>query len=319
MIPSKSKIAIIGSGANGLATALMLVEKGINPNLITIFSSNIDDTTSHRSGAILSTASVLEKIDPELEKIYDEINLETFKVWQNIHQGKIFKKLQNGIKKVKAYFGAEKEWGTIETDSGLDIFVKNGLIPPPELVQIKFGERLNLMRRYDSYYFNTYRLMRGLFDYVSNDFKIKIVKREIQDYDELINNETFDYIFNCAGLSNQKKFNFDKDILPIGGHIITLKHQNIHEFDYVIYSHYIHKEDIGKYNYTNAPLFYLMLKTDDNNFSGLLGGSLLNNYEGGDQKKDEGEFKEILRRTLEIFGEDLQKHFIKSSPVKPKF
>ena len=45
--------------------------------------------------------------------------------------GKIFQKLRFGIKKVKAYFGAEKDYGCIETDSGLDIdalrIVANGV------------------------------------------------------------------------------------------------------------------------------------------------------------------------------------------------
>ncbi len=284
----------------------MLVHEGIDPTKITIFTKNDSDTTSHRSGAILSTASVLERIDPELEKIYNEVNIETFKFWEKIHQGKIFQKLRFSIKKVKAYFGAEKEYGCIETDSGLDIFVNHGLIPKPELVRMRFGSTENLMRKYDSYYFNTYRLMKNMNEYVREDFGIPVVLREINDFETLAE-EGFEYIFNCTGVQNLTKFNYDSDILPIGGHIITLKNQKISDFDYVIYSHYIHKEDVGKYTHTNAPLFYLMLKTDDKTYSGLLGGSLLNNYEGGDKEKDEFEYKQILRRTLEIFGEDPNK------------
>lgn len=249
----------------------------------------------------------MEKIDPVLEKIYNEVNIETFKFWEKIHNGLIFQKLRFAIKKVKAYFGAEKEYGCIETDSGLDIFVENGLIPKPELVRLKFGNTENLMWKYDSYYFNTYRLMKTLNEYVREDFKIQFINREVKEFEEL-SQEGFDYIFNCSGVENLVKFNFDADILPIGGHIVTIKNQKISDFDYVIYSHYIHKEDVGKYTHTNAPLFYLMLKTDDKTFSGLLGGSLLNNYDGGDIEKDEFEYKQILRRTLEIFGEDPEKY-----------
>lgn len=289
----------------------MLIHEGIPESSIKIFTKNDSDTTSHRSGAILSTASVLEKIDPVLEKLYNEVNIETFKFWEKINQGKIFQKLRFAIKKIKAYFGAEKDYGCIETDSGLDIFVDHGLIPKPEIVRMRFGSTENLMRKYDSYYFNTYRLMKILNEYVRDDFAVPIVKREINDFEDLAT-EGFEYIFNCTGVENMTKFNFDSDILPIGGHIVTLKNQKISDFDYVIYSHYIHKEDVGKYTHTNAPLFYMMLKTDDKSFSGLLGGSLINNYEGEDKERDEFEYKQILRRTLEIFGEDPKKFLIMS-------
>ncbi len=305
-IQNTPKIAILGSGAIGLATALLLIHKGIPSTNIKILTKNDKDSTSHRSGAILSTASVLEKIDPELEKIYYDINIDTFKIWEKIHNGEIFQKLQYTIKKIKAYFGAEKEYGCIETDSGLDIFVDNGLIPKPELIRLKFGNTENLMRKYDSYYFNTFRLMKCLNEYIREDFKIPIDIKEVNEFESLVE-EGYEYIFNCTGVENLNKFNFDTDILPIGGHIVTVKNQKISDFDYVIYSHYIHKEDIGKYNIINAPLFYFMLKTDDKTFSGLLGGSLLNNYDGGDKEKDEYEYKQILKRTLEIFGEDPNK------------
>jgi len=284
----------------------MLIHNGIISSSLKIFTNDDSDTTSHRSGAILSTASVLDKIDPVLERIYNDVNIQTFKYWEKIHQGKLFQKLRYAIKKVKAYFGAEKEYGCIETDSGLDIFVDHGLIPKPELVRVKFGSSENLMRKYDSYYFNTYRLMKIMNEYIREDFSVPVIIKEITDFQSLAN-EGYDFIFNCTGVENLTKFNFDSDILPIGGHIVTLKNQKISEFDYVIYSHYIHKEDVGKYTHTNAPLFYMMLKTDDKTFSGLLGGSLLNNYEGGDKEKDEFEYKQILRRTLEIFGEDPNK------------
>jgi hypothetical protein len=290
-----------------------LVNQGINPENIKIYSKDTEDSTSHRSGAILSTASVLEKIDEKLEKIWDQINIDTFKFWKRVNEGEVFSKLQEGIRKVKAYFGAEKEYGTIETDSGLDMFVKEKLIPEPQLVNVKFGDTYNLMRKYDSYYFNTFKLMRALNEYIINDFKIQIIQKEIFNYEDEEISES-DYIFNCSGLANKDAFNNDKDILPIAGHIVTLKGQKIYDFDYVIYSHYIHKEDVGKYTYENAPLFYYMLKTDDKNFTGIFGGSLINNYSGGDFDKDECEYKGILRRAFEIFGQNSHASFNKLLP-----
>lgn len=309
---------------------MLLVTHGIKPENIKIYSKDFEDSTSHRSGAILSTASVLEKIDEKLEKIWDKINIDTFKFWELVNEGEVFPKLKEGVKKVKAYFGAEKEYGTIETDSGLDLFVKEKLIPEPELVKVKFGDTLNLMRKYDSFYFNTFKLMRGLNDYIRNDFKIEMIKQEIKNFEELSES---DYIFNCSGVTNENMLSSDKDIMPIAGHIVTLKGQKIYDYDYIIYSHYIHKEDVGKYTYENAPLFYYMLKTDDKNFTGIFGGSLINNYSGGEIEKDEAEYKGVLRRAFEIFGEekndsfkkllpseDDKKLFDKKYPVgKPKF
>jgi hypothetical protein len=312
----ESKIAIIGAGCNGCKTALLLIEKGVSPENIEIFSDDLEWTTSHRSGAILSTASVLEEIRPELKKIYDDINVNSFTTWDDIEKGKRFPKLQKGIQKVKAYFGAEKDYGTIVTDSGLDILCEKGLIPQPELVYVKFKNQLNLMKKYDSFYFNTYKLMKGFYDILFNDFKIKLTRKKLNSFNEIP--DEYKLVFNCSGLSNSKDLRQDEDIYPIGGHIVTLRNQEIKKFNYVIYSHYIAKEDIGKYNYSNAPLFYLMLKTDDESFSGLLGGSLMDNYSGGDQKIDEKEYQEILKRTLEIFGENKEDVF-KKNQMKPKF
>ena len=296
------KIAIIGGGANGLSTVLNLIERGADPKNIEIFTEKTEDTTSYRSGAILSTASVLDVIDPKLEKLYWDINLITFNVWKAINDGVIWPKLAKGVKPVKAYFGAEKEYGCIETDSGLDIFVDLNLIPKPELVYLKFNNTYNLMRKYNSYYFNAYKLMNALYEMVRDDYKVKINIKKVEKYAEI--DKRFDIIFNCTGVTNKIEGEKDKDILPIAGHLVTLKGQPIKDFDYIIYSHYIYKEDVGKYKYHEAPLFYFMLKTDDVSYGGLLGGTLLNNYTGGDQEKDEKEYKGILRRALEIFGED---------------
>lgn len=193
------------------------------------------------------------------------------------------------------------------------MFVKEKLIPEPELVKVKFGDRLNLMRKYDSFYFNTFKLMRGLNDYIRNDFKIKMIQKEVKDYEEL---KEFDYIFNCTGIANRDLLNKDKHIVPIAGHIVTIKGQKIYDFDYIIYTHYIHKEDVGKYNYHNAPLFYYMLKTDDKNYTGIFGGSLIDNYSGGDNEKDEVEYKGVLRRAYEIFGEEKNSDFKKLLPTE---
>jgi hypothetical protein len=301
LLTSGRKVAVVGAGCIGCATVLTLINKGVKPENIQIYTTKMEDTTSHRSGAILSTASILEKIDTELEMMFDDININTFKMWDLIEKGEKYSKLKEGVQRIKAYFGAEKEWGTIETVSGLDIFVEHKLIPPPELVKVKFGNRLNLMRKYDSFYFNPYKLMRAFYDYILNDYKIKVNIGEVTDFTKL---EAV-IIFNCTGISNM---NNDSDIVPLAGHIITLKHQDITKFDYIIYTHYIHEEDVGKYTFENAPLFYYMLKTDDCSYTGLLGGSFVPNYYGGDDEIDQREYKGILRRTLEIFGQDHKKY-----------
>lgn len=305
------KIAVIGAGANGCATVLKLVERGVDPKMIEVFCDNMTDTTSHRSGAILSTASIIDPINPEYERTYEEINVDSFLEWEKIYKGKVFPKLREGVTPVKGYFGAEKEWGTIETDSGLDIFVAKGIIPPPELVYVKFKNRYNLMRKYNTYYFNTYKLMRGFYDMIQNDLKIKINFGTLKSFEEI--SPEFKLVFNCAGVENNNNLQKDDDILPIGGHIITLKHQDMSQFDYIIYTHYIYEEDKGKVSYADAPLFYFMLKTDEVSFGGLLGGSLMNNYTGGNEEIDEKEYKGVMRRTFEIFGENPRK-FIKLNP-----
>ena len=231
-----NKIAIVGAGCNGCKTALLLLEKGVRPENIEIFCDDLEDTTSHRSGAIMSTASVLEEIPPELQKIYDEINIDSFLSWDEIEKGKKFPKLKEGVLRVKAYFGAEKEYGTIVTDSGLDILCEKGLIPQPQLVYVKFKDRFNLMKKYESFYFNTFKLMRGFYDMLFNDYKIKLNKVKLDNFNEI--SEKFGIVFNCSALSNKAHLRNDDDIYPIGGHIVTLKGQDIKNFDYVIYSHY---------------------------------------------------------------------------------
>lgn len=296
----EKKIAVLGGGCMGCATVLMLLEKGVDPKNIEIICEDTVNIASNRSGAMLSSASMLETLEPNIKKLFDDIQIDSFLMWEQIHKGKRLKKLQEAILDVKAYFGAEDEWGTIHTDSGLDVFVEKGLMPKPELVYVKFGDKYNKMNKYDCYYFNTYKLMKAFYDIIENDNKIRITKKRIESFSEI--NSSFNVVFNCTGLGNQTHFKKDPDIHPIGGHIITLKNQEIHKFNYVLYSHYICQEDVGKYNYTNAPLFYFMLKTDGSSYGGLLGGSLMGNYAGGDSLIDEKEFKGVMRRTLEIFG-----------------
>jgi hypothetical protein len=300
------KIAVIGTGTNGCGTILKLIERGVDPRNIEVFTDNMDDSTSHRSGAILSTASILDPINPHLEKLYDDINVNTFVNWDNIEKGILFPKLKEGVQRVKAYFGAEKEWGTIVTDSGLDMFVQKGLIPQPELVYLKFKNRLNLMRKYESFYFNTFKLMRAYHDIIKNDYGIKIHMGKLKSFSEI--DSSFNLIFNCSALGNNDLLKQDEDIHPIAGHIVTLQHQNMKKFDYIIYSHYIYEEDKDKgIPFHEAPLFYFMLKTDDVTFGGLLGGSFHPNYIGGDDELDEREYRGVMRRTYEIFGEDSEK------------
>lgn len=297
------KIGVVGAGCVGCATVLTLIEKGVDPNNIEIFTEKLENLTSHKSGAFLSTASVLEEVTMDLKQLYDDLHIDSYNTWDKIEKGEIFPKLQEGVLRIKAYFGAEKEWGAICTDSGMDIFVNNGMIPPPELVYLKFQERQNLFRKYDSFYFNTFKLMRAFYKLI-DDYKIKINLDKIEHFSKI--DTKFGVIFNCTGLSNMTTFNKDEDILPIAGHIITLRNQEIKKFKYVIYTHYIPKEDIGKYSYTNSPLFYFMPKTDGETYSGLLGGSFYHHYHGGDENIDEKEYKGVMRRTMEIFGQDAE-------------
>ncbi len=49
-----------------------------------------------------------------------------------------------------------------------------------------------------------------------------------------------------------------------------------------------------------------MPKTDDKSFFGLLGGSFVKDYHGGDKQLDKKEFNGVIRRTLEIYGENTE-------------
>ena len=280
-IPKTEKIIVLGAGCVGLYTAIVLYKNGYSN--VEIVAEKTEDLASHNCGAIYSAASMLAKLDDDMRKYAEEIFVGSYVVCKDILLGKHFID-KNGITEIDGYFGDEPEVGAVYTNSGMDIIVEKGLIPPPETVNLKLGNQMNRMRKYRCIYFHPFLLMNN-FNEILKKSNISIRKAKITNFNEMNSN----YIFNCSGLGS-RNLKSDNDVLHVLGHVIHLRNQNLIKLNYYIYTHYITQNDIGKYNHDKSPLLYFMPKTDNKSITGIIGGSYITNSEGKDNELNKKEY-----------------------------
>lgn len=306
LIKKGEKVAVIGSGIIGLSTAALLVESGVKPSNIRVYTESLDltTTTSFGSGAIFS-AMVKDKTR---RNDFDEILLNTFKFWYKIknsneNNGKSkfpWNKLAKHYELTDFYCGAEKEVGFIDSDPGISPVIKAGLLPAEEIVTMKFKTgKSHKMKKVKTYFFQTYDLLKDLFSELV-DLGVVFVEKKITSPETQITENT---IFNCtgAGCRNVVPHFIDK-FFPLTGHMILLNtnHDNNSNknknFNYIVLSLYKPTKD------SEAEYFIFMPKKGSG-FDGVFGGSKIPNYYGGDEKLDQQNYASIIRRARDVYGE----------------
>src|SRR5581483_1579996 len=120
------------------------------------------------------------------------------------------------------------------------------------------------------------------------ELKISIKKAEINSWDEVSDS----IIFNCSGMS-AKKLTGDNRIVPVQGHLVTLKNQpNIEQLQYMINVRVTMFDLKGK---PRDELIYFAPKNE-----GILGITFLRGVES--ENSNLHEFDRLLQRSRDFFG-----------------
>ena len=162
------------------------------------------------------------------------------------------------------------------------------LIELPHKVTIDFGNGKSYsVMNYTTIFINSSVMMQELYRNVQ-ELGIKLVRAEVESFEsveELV-------IFNCAGMG-AKKLTGDKRIIPVQGHLITLKNQpHLEQLQYMI------NVKVTMLNAKGLPrdeLIYYAPKE-----SGILGITFLRGQDS--LTANQHEFDRLLERCQNFFG-----------------
>ncbi len=202
------RIAIIGAGCYGLLTAITLARKEYSVRIVAQDTQNIP---SHKAAGFFfprpRKSSTLQE-----SNIFKKLGMESYMVYQQIING-AHPFIKSGPKLLPGYFG-------LDIDPGFAPYITQGLVAPPEKVTIDFGNGKTYdALEYNTVFINSAEIMEELQRNI-DALGILITKQAITDFSEL--DESI--IFNCAGLGAKKLAN-DNRMVPVQGHLITLKNQ----------------------------------------------------------------------------------------------
>jgi len=195
------------------------------------------------------------------------------------------------------YTGAEKEFGLIDTDPGIEAIINAGLAKKEEILKIKFKEtgKEHLVKRVKTYFYQVYWLLVTLTENLKK-LKVNFVEKNVTSVGEEIKEN---FIFNCCGIGSRDILKVsDKKVFALCGHMIHLNEEEndkIKKLNYIILTNYKASKD-AKTEY----FIYMPKKGKD--FKGVLGGTLIPHYEGGLEYLDYTEYHGIVRRARDIFG-----------------
>jgi len=291
-INKEELVSIIGAGIIGIATAIILLEKGYKN--IEIVADNFENTTSHNSGAYFGLIEVSEEIKKNL--LYKKFIIDSYLAWKEIYERKLFG-ITRGVTVVDIYLGAQNDVGPQESNIGNEILIENKLIEEDQPIIITYDNKnFFRMKKNKTFYFNTYEIIEEMYNILKRNNVIFRKKKIISIDDET---EMGNVIFNCSGLGS-RELNKDLDIYPIVGHLLLLNNQDTNKNNYVIFCKYLLPEDLSTKQYRS---FYYMPK-NCNNITGILGGSYVEGYNGDNEEINNKYFKAILRMAQHFFSLD---------------
>lgn len=209
-------VVIVGAGAMGLGCALKLAQvKEKQPQFgigdIRVVADKTDNIASYNAAGLWAQVSM--RNDPQGQGFVNALSQKSFKRYLKIARGKDSDFL-SGAAELQPYFIKPG------TESGVDCLVETGIIPPPLEIQADFGEQKHDVLMYQTIYINTHVFMR-CFHQQLGKHHISIEQRKVTDLAEFGNNTI---VFDCAGLG-AGSLNHDSSVVPVYGHLITLKNQ----------------------------------------------------------------------------------------------
>jgi len=211
-LDAHASIAVIGAGCYGLLTAIMLARAG---HTVRIIAREINDINSYKAAGFFFPRP-RKMSTPEECTIFHARGIESYRTYVQIIAGN-HPFITCGPKLVPAYYG-------LDIDPGFGPYIEQKLIKQPEHVRIDFGNgKQHDVQHYDVLFINAPIMMAELHREIST-LGIPIAQETITNFAELPES----IIFNCAGMG-AKDLAHDARVIPVQGHLITLKNQPPHE------------------------------------------------------------------------------------------
>ncbi|RYE12328.1 MAG: hypothetical protein EOP34_11060, partial [Rickettsiales bacterium] len=176
----KNGISIVGAGCIGLFTAIMLDNKfrynnnnTYNDIKIKIIAEELDNTTSHNAGGLISVTC--------LENDKDKSRLEKSALFSYDFYRDISKYIpgldENIIRELPAYFSGKDEDCEKGYDDGLQLFLENGKISKtgPYVITFPNGIKIDNIYKYNPLFIQTDELMKKMRDRLK-ELNIEIIK-----------------------------------------------------------------------------------------------------------------------------------------------
>lgn len=267
-------ITIIGAGCYGLLTAIELTRKGYQVQIVAKDSTTIP---SYKAAGFFFPRP-RKSSTPAERAIFEATGIESYQTYLSIIAS-THPFIQQGPQLVPGYYGHA-------IDPGFAPYIARGLIAKPKNVTIDFGNgKQYAAMRYETVFINATIIMQELQRCVA-ELAIPIHQQEIDSFEQI----TDPIIFNCAGLG-AKKLSGDARVVPVQGHLITLKNQPTH-LNYMLNFKVVALSPRGT---PRDELIYFAPKED-----GILGITFIRGCDS--LTANEHEFERLLQRCQDFFG-----------------
>ncbi|HEX2977624.1 MAG TPA: FAD-dependent oxidoreductase [Candidatus Babeliales bacterium] len=269
-------IAIVGAGCYGLLTAIKLTLLGFK---VRIIADQVHSIASYKAAGFFFPRPRKSSTAHE-RSIFLQRGIESYKEYLDIARG-MHPFIKAGPKLLPAYYG-------LDIDPGFAPYIEQGLIELPQHVIVDFnnGKKFQAIE-YKTIFINSSIIM-GEFERMIKELNIKIENVHVDRLDDLPE----EIIFNCAGLG-ARKLTDDKRIVPVQGHLITLKNQtNLSDLQYMINVKVVQMSLKGL---PRDELIYFAPKED-----GILGITFIRGQDS--LTENHHEFERLLERCKDFFG-----------------
>lgn len=268
-------IAIIGAGCYGLLTAICLARKGYR---LTIIAKDTQNTPSLKAAGFFFGRA--RKSSTSAEKaVFEALGMKSYGQYLEIVQEK-HPFIKAGVKLLPAYYG-------LDIDPGFGPYIAKGLVKQPTPVTIDFGnDKTYDVMEYQTVFIDSITLMQELHEALML-LAIPIIPIHIENFDQIDQ----PIIFNCAGLG-AKSLTQDTLIVPVQGHLITLKNQPIEQMQYMLNVKVVMKNTQGG---LRDELIYYTPKQE-----GILGITFIRGQDS--LTANQHEFDRLMQRCQDFFG-----------------
>jgi hypothetical protein len=279
-LSKESHIVVVGAGVIGLYTAYDLVRRGYTN--LTIVARDYTNLTSHKAGGSLGFASYNA---PEFQEVIDQISIDSYMFYASIvHQQ--HPDFTEGAVMVPFYLKNREH-------SGFERFVNKVMMPAKDVV-LDFGNGVTqeMVAYDDGIFIHTEKMLGLLYAYLTA-FEVQFEQKEIVNLSEISSS----FIINCTGLGAQTLAD-DQDLIPVQGHLITLKDQNPDDLQYIIYLPFEYATTATGYRIER--FFYQAPKQTAGDHLGVIGGTYIEG--ASDASPHVEEFDTLIQRAKDFYG-----------------